>query len=100
MLKLPDSLAVAFALVLFGGLGCVFGPILLRAGYVTVQRGSFSITSRDVAQVISPRSDPAVFWIVAGGMLTIGAVATLVAALCMAYAARILVRSWRATRDI
>ena len=100
MLKLPDSLAVAFALVLVGASGCVFGPFLLRAGYATAQRGSFSITSDGRAQLISSSSDPAAFWLVAGGMLTIGGVATLVAALCIGYGARILVRSWRATRNI
>jgi uncharacterized membrane protein YidH (DUF202 family) len=71
----------------------VFGIVLAQLGYGYLQRGSFQYSPQNgPTQVISPTSNPMLYWSVSAGMLALGALFLVLSA----YAAFYLVRAYRA----
>jgi hypothetical protein len=70
----------------------IFGVVLSQLGYTYLQRGSFQYTPQDApTQIISPTTNPALYWSVSAGMLALGALCLFISA----YAAFCLVRAYR-----
>src|SRR5205809_7011159 len=71
----------------------IFGIVLSQFGYGYLQRGSFQYTPQGgVPQVISPTTNPAVYWAVSAGMLAVGALCLLLSAcsvVCLVRAYRV-----------
>ena len=71
----------------------IFGIVLSQFGYGYLQRGSFQYTPQGgVPQIISPTTNPTVYWAVSAGMLTLGALCLLLSA----YSVVCLIRAYRA----
>jgi hypothetical protein len=70
----------------------IFGIVLSQFGYGYLQRGSFQYTPQHgVPQIISPRTNPGLYWAVSAGMVTVGAICLLLSA----YSVVCLVRAYR-----
>ena len=70
----------------------IFGIVLSQFGYGLLQRGSFQyIPQHGVPQIISPTTDPAVYWAATAGMVTVGALCLVLSA----YSLVCLVRAYR-----
>src|SRR5262245_49066189 len=51
----------------------MFGIILSQSGYTDLRRGSFQYTQEQgPAQIISPATNPTLYWEVTGGLLVVG----------------------------
>ena len=71
----------------------IFGIVLSQFGYGYLQRGSFHYTPQhSVPQIISPTTNPAVYWAVSAGMLTTGALCLVLSV----YSLVCLIRAYRA----
>ena len=71
----------------------IFGIVLSQFGYTYLQRGSFQYTPQGgVPHIISPTTNPAVYWSVSAGMLAVGALCLLLSA----YSVVCLVQTYRA----
>ena len=71
----------------------IFGIVLSQFGYGYLQRGSFQYTPQhSVPQIISPTTNPAVYWAVSAGMLTVGALCLVLSV----YSLVCLIRAYRA----
>ena len=71
----------------------IFGIVLSQFGYGYLQSGSFQYTPQHgVPQIISPASNPTLYWAVSAGMVTVGALCLLLSA----YSLVCLVRAYRA----
>ena len=71
----------------------IFGIVLSQFGYGYLQRGSFHyVPQHGVPRIISPTTDPTVYWAVSCGMVTVGALCLLLSA----YSVVCLVRAYLA----
>jgi hypothetical protein len=71
----------------------IFGLTFSQSGYAYLRRGSFQYTpERGPAQIISPATNAPIYWIVTGGLLTVGALFVAIAV----YASVCLFRARRA----
>ena len=71
----------------------IFGLVLSPFGYTYLQRGSFQYTPQHgPTQIISPASNPMLYWTLSAGILVIGVLCLLVSA----YAGLCLFRVYRA----
>ena len=75
----------------------IFGLIFSQFGYAYLKRGSFQYTpEHGPAQIISPATNAPVYWMVTGGLFTVGALFVAIAV----YAAVCLFRARRAKSDL
>src|SRR5262250_730832 len=71
----------------------MFGIILSQSGYTDLKRGFFQYTQEHgPAQIISPATNPTLYWAVTGGLLVVGVLLIVIgiyAAICLFRACRV-----------
>jgi len=71
----------------------IFGILLSQFGYGILERGFFQYTPQHgLPQIISPATNPAAYWAVSVGMVTVGALCLVLSA----YSLVCLIRAYRA----